>query len=433
MDRANEPRALGAAATTAVVGFVLVWIRLAFEGGRWLQRRGYRMQVNAPPLTGNLDPRVSWRSLAAVVVGGAGIWRADAWSRRLGWRRLLWLSFGVALAWAGALAFWDGVGGFTRSPASPVDYLSALPLIDSTGAFLRTFVERIDLYPAHVRAHPPGMVLLVIGLDRVGLGTQGWIGVLELVAGASSVPAVLVAIREVAGEARARGAAPFLMLGSGAVFWTSGDAVFLGLSAWAASLLILATGRSDRRGDGLALGGGALAGAALFASYGLVLLALVPLAVAISRRRYRPLALAAIPVALWFVGFAAAGFWWLDGLAATRREYAESLARVRPYAYFVLANPAAFLVALGPAVWVSLVSARDRGLWLLAGAGLAAVFLADLSGLSKGEVERIWLPFTPWVVALTGAAFSGDGRRRGWIAAGVVWAIAVQMAVVSPW
>ena len=45
-----------------------------------------------------------------------------------------------------------------------------------------------------------------------------------MIAGAASVPAVLIVVRELMGEDRARAAAPFLMLIPAAVFWGSGDA-----------------------------------------------------------------------------------------------------------------------------------------------------------------------------------------------------------------
>ena len=38
---------------------------------------------------------------------------------------------------------------------------------------------------------------------------------------------------------------------------------------------------------------------------------------------------------------------------------------------------------------------------MLAGGALAAVAVANLSGLSEGEVERIWLPFTLWAYVAT--------------------------------
>jgi methylthioxylose transferase len=58
---------------------------------------------------------------------------------------------------------------------------------------------------------------------------------------------------------------------------------------------------------------------------------------------------------------------------------------------------------------------------------LAAVFAADVSQHSRGEVERIWLPFVPWL------ALAAPGDRRGWLAAQVAVALVLQSAVVSPW
>jgi hypothetical protein len=240
-------------------------------------------------------------------------------------------------------------------------------------------------------------------------------------------------VRDVTNESAARAAAPFVVFLPAAVFWSSGDAIFLGVGTWAMALLILATGDRGRRADLLALGGGLLAGAGIFLSYGLVLLGIVPLAVAVKRRAWRPLAVSSLPVAAWFALFAVVGFWWFDGLAATRVQYAESLARVRPYPFFLVANLAALLVALGPAVWVAVARLRDRRLWLLVGAALVAVTIADVSGLSKAEVERIWLPFMPWIAVAAAGAFDDASARRTWLCVNVTWAIAVQALVRSPW
>ena len=79
----------------------------------------------------------------------------------------------------------------------------------------------------------------------------------------------------------------------------------------------------------------------------------------------------------------------------------------------------------------------------MTGAPLVAIALADLSGLSKGEVERIWLPFMPWLVA--GAAWgliswvnTDQGHlatriARRWLAVQAVWAVGLQLMVHSPW
>jgi methylthioxylose transferase len=430
---ARDTRTLGAAWTGAVVTAGFIAIRVTNQVGRWLQDHGHRMQVNAPPLTGNIDPRLTPSAGLAVAVGVVGVARADVEAHRLAWRRLLWAAAGTALVWSVALAAWEGVAGFTRSVASPVDYLAALPLMGSPGRFLSELVPTIARYPSHVRAHPPGLALVVFGMDAIGLRGAGWIAALEHAVGALSVPAVLIAVREVAGEARARAAAPFLAFLPAAAFWSSGDAIFLGVGAWAVALLILATGAGGRRRDLLALGGGVLAGAGLFLSYGLVLLGAVPLAVAVGRRAWRPLVFAALPIAIGFALFAVGGFWWFDGLAATRAQYAVSLARVRPYPYFLTANLAALLIALGPAVWVAVARLRDRRLWLLVGGAIVAVAIADLSGLSKAEVERIWLPFMPWIAVAAAAGFEDASARRAWLGVNVGWAIAVQALVRSPW
>jgi len=57
-------------------------------------------------------------------------------------------------------------------------------------------------------------------------------------------------------------------------------------------------------------------------------------------------------------------------------------------------------LAVGPAVVVALVRLRGRP-WLALSPVLAALLLADVSGLSKAEVERIWLPFYPWLTLAT--------------------------------
>lgn len=413
----------------------LVAIGLVHAWGRWLQAQGFRMRVNAPPLTGNVDPRFGLTAIPALTVAAGVVGGADRAARSLPWRRLLWASFAAALAWSAALAFWDALDGFTRSPASPVDYLAALPAVDGVGDLVRTLLTDARSLPAHVQAHPPGMVVALLGLERAGLATPGWLALVEHVAGAASVPAVLLAAREIAGERTARTVAPFLVASPIAVTWSSGDAVFLGVGAWAVTLFVLATGRAGRRSVTFALGGGALAAAAIFLSYGIVLLALVPIAVAWRRRRFDVLAIGAAPALAAVALAAAGGFWWFEGLEATRRAYALSLARVRPWWFFAIANLAAVLVAIGPAVWAGLAHLRDRGLWLLAGGALVAIAIADVSGLSRAEVERIWLPFLPWLVMAGAAAFTSSTSRgrRGWLAAQVGWALGVQMVVLSPW
>ncbi len=141
---------------------------------------------------------------------------------------------------------------------------------------------------------------------------------------------------------------------------------------------------------------------------------------------------AALGAAAVFGLFALAGFWWFDGLAATRVRYFAGVASRRPYFAFLLANVACFAIALGPALAVALGRLRDRRVWLVVGAALLAVGIAGVSGMSKGEVERIWLPFAMWV--LPAAVVLGLGARRSqWLALQVVFTIGLQTLVRSPW
>jgi hypothetical protein len=270
------------------------------------------------------------------------------------------------------------------------------------------------------------------------------VAALELLGFASAVPAVLVAVRETSGEQAARRAAPFVALAPAAVFASTGDALFAGVGAWAVACLIVATGPAGRpaerrRRDLWAIAGGLGFGLTMFLSYGLVLLGTIPLAVAVSRRRWRPLALAAVCVAVVVGAFLAMGFWWVDGLLASRAEYLGSIARLRPYAYALVASLAAFAIALGPAIAVGLSRVREHGVWLLVGAALVAVATADLSGMSKLETERIWLPFAVWVLA-AGAALWPAGEPsdgvpavRRWLGLQVGAAIALQLVVAPLW
>jgi len=96
-----------------------------------------------------------------------------------------------------------------------------------------------------------------------------------------------------------------------------------------------------------------------------------------------------------------------------------------------VANLAVFALMLGPAGIAGLVRVRRSPVALLVGAALVAVVMADLSGLSKAEVERIWLPFLPWVLLAT-ATLAGD-RVRPWLAAQAGLAIGLQLTMAWPW
>ncbi|MDQ6696377.1 MAG: hypothetical protein M3Z46_02830 [Actinomycetota bacterium] len=160
----------------------------------------------------------------------------------------------------------------------------------------------------------------------------------------------------------------------------------------------------------------------------------VPGLVALRVRRLRPLLVAACAGAVVIGLAAAAGFWWFAGLAATRVEYDVGISQIRPYRYFLIGNLAVFAVACGPAVVAGIASMRRHNLdaWLLCAGAIVAVGATDLSGLSKGEVERIWLRFVPWVLSGVAATTPSTVPLRMLIVAQVASAIAVPIVLRSP-
>ena len=251
--------------------------------------------------------------------------------------------------------------------------------------------------------------------------------------------AALVAVRAVAGEGAARRAAPFVALAPTALWLgTSADALVAGVAAAGVALVVAAAARPGTWRAAWC------SGPRRSCLYGVVPLLALPVGVAVLRRDPRPVARAAVGGAAVVLAFAAAGFWWLDGLAATRLHYAAGVAPDRPYGLFVaLFNPAALALAVGPATVVAFaVAARPSGAGrggrrlpraalALPLAAVGAVAVADLSGLSKGEVERIWLPFTPWLLAAAGARPGPPGRA--WLAAQAALSLVLAVALRSPW
>jgi hypothetical protein len=180
-----------------------------------------------------------------------------------------------------------------------------------------------------------------------------------------------------------------------------------------------------------------LLGGCLYLSYGLVLAGLFPLAVALAARRIVPLLVAGAGVAGVVAAFTVAGFWWLDGYEQVKLRYYQpgEFGLERPYGYWVWADLAALVLAIGPAAVSGLRRAlagrAPVPLILLSGAALLAVLAADLSGLSKAEVERIWLPFGVWMVATAGLL---PARHvRWWLAAQALVALAVNHLLLTTW
>jgi hypothetical protein len=244
----------------------------------------------------------------------------------------------------------------------------------------------------------------------------------------SACVAVAVTVRALGHEDLARRALPFGVLLPAAVWMgVSADGMFAAVLAWGVALLAIGATRRPAA----ALAGGLVLGFSLYLSYGLAVAGLIPFAVLVATRNVRAAALAVVGAALVVAAFTLAGFWWLDGFQKVQITYALSIAKTRPYSHFVWANLGAAVIATGLAVVAGLrrMLALPRGIALLVGAAVAALLLADLSGYSKAEVERIWLPFMVWLVVPCALL----PRARWWLAGQVVLALAVNHLLLTVW
>ena len=432
----SSPRTLRAGSLAGrPAAAVLAWCALiavaAAWGGILLWRGAFLSSIGAPPLWGHFGWIMSPGIIVALAASAAVILLVPRLSRTLRWRGLLIAVPLIGFVWVCSLTFVVGSNEIIRPVLSSNEYLRELPRVGDPITFLSQFVESIGTYSTHVRAHPPGMLLVLWGLEHAGLAGPWPAALLMIGVGCSAAAATLVAIREVSSERAARVAAPFLAIAPAAIWIaTSADAFFAGVSAWAVASIVVATGRLDRRGDPYAVVGGLLFGFALMLSYGMAALVAVPIVVAVARRRVRPLILAGLGAVAVLAAFLAMGFSWWSGFFATRHEYLIFHTRFRPYGYFLVANLAAFAVALGPAVGRALGTLKDRGVWLLVGGALIAVAAANLSGLSKGEVERIWLPFAPWMLAGT---VNIDRERDRWLAGQIGVALLLAVFLRTAW
>jgi methylthioxylose transferase len=99
----------------------------------------------------------------------------------------------------------------------------------------------------------------------------------------------------------------------------------------------------------------------------------------------------------------------IGALHATNLAYHASLARLRPYGFWVLGSPTAWALAVGPPIVLACVAGARRHA-PAATALVAVVAIAAVGGYTKAETERIWLPFVP--LACVAAAEAGLASRR---------------------
>jgi hypothetical protein len=400
--------------------------------------------LGLPPTHGYPDAKIAPTSLLAVLLGVAGVGWGEALARTLTWSRLMLLSFVAGLGWLLALALVDGESGLTRVMTNPDEYLVFARQVTDVPAMLAGYAERIpkshpDNLPIHVAGHPPGAVLFHVALVRVGLGGDLAAAVVVVAIAATIPVATMTTLRVLHAERLARLAAPFLVLSPAAVYLAvSADAVLAAFAAWGLAALALAATNTRRREiTGWGVLAGLLLGWCVMSSYGLPLLGLLALAVLWLARSWWPLPIAALTSLGVVLTFATLGFAWWEAYPVLVDRYWDGIAATRPASYWIWGNLGALLVSGGPLLGAGLAVAAGRhggparAVAVLAGAAVLALAIADLSRMSKAEVERIWLPFVPWLT-LSLALLPGGWRRWG-LALQVLSALLVQHLVYTSW
>jgi hypothetical protein len=445
----RETLAVAVAVALVAAAFVLPRLHWGVRPRLDVGQERFGTHAGAAPIFGAWEIHASWGTGPAILIAVAVVAWGPAVAQRLSWRALTLGAWATACAWAFSLAMIDGwQRGFAGRLTTRDEYLSQVPSITDIPAAVRTFASRIvDYQPnswtTHVSGHPPGALLTFVWLDRLGLHGGAWAGLLCLLAGSSAAAAVLIGVRALADERTARLAAPFVAVAPTAIWVAvSADGYFAGVAAWGLTLLAVAVHRPIRFPALVAGGAGLLLGWSVFLSYGLVLLGLPALAVLVSASDWRAVlralgaaALASLTVA---VSFAVAGFYWIDGYTLVQQRYWQGIAKDRPFQYWGWANLASVVCAIGLGSVAGISRAFDwaavrrrSGFHLLLLAMVAVIVCADLSMLSKAEVERIWLPFTVW---LTAAPALLPGRsHRWWLAVNAAGALVVNTVMVTNW
>lgn len=423
---------------------------------------GWKVYVTLPPLHADWMPRIGPGLPMAVALGVLAVIFAQRLVAQMRWVPLQLIVFGAALAWLLSLALVDGLDGIGTILNHRYEYLGTAREVTDFGATLREYVERIpyahdDNWPVHIAGHPPGALLFFYVLVRLGLGSGLAAGFVVILLGATIPVAVLGALRALGAEESARRAAPLLVFTPAAIWiGVSGDGMFTAFAAWGLWALARAA-TSFGRGEGVvamaawSLLAGVLLGYCVMLSYGLPLLGVLALAVLFAARQWWPLPIAAAAALAVVLAFAAGGFVWWEAFPVLQQRYWDGVASRRPPEYWMWGNLAAFMISAGPMVAASLggtiaVGMRRgtrpalvkpprndnlRVVVLLVVAAWLSILLADVSNMSRAEVERIWLPFVPW--GLLGVALFGRRTRRVMLAVQIAFAIVVQSLLQTGW
>ncbi len=434
---------IGERSSRSLIGWQLTALMVAISviawgwiWGRRVERINVDIKLGAPPMVGSLVWHPTGLILPAIAIAAVALFVLHRFRGSFKQYVLISSLFGAIFTFA--LAASDGISRLLDPVVHRTEYWDNLDVLPSSGRMLEWFSSRefLRYYSVHLKGHPPGFVVLLKGLAAIGLGKPWVTGLLSYVGVALMVMGVLVTTRSVVGEESARRIAPFLVVAPFSMWMgTSADAFFSGIAALSVMLVVLALNQENKRAYAIAFGAGLSLGCLLFLTYAATSFLLLPGLITVIRRdvawgrRIRLGLVAACgsaAIVLTFLGF---GFWWIDGLRNTNWFYWHGTAQFRPWKLFMVVNAGAALVAIGPAVVAGIASMRRTRAWLPVGTAIFCLVLASASQYTKGEVERIWILFYPWLMP----AVASLPARRIWVALQATGVIVLQMWLISKW
>lgn len=446
----SQRRQLGPLARRAAPGAVVGVVALTITAGLINHfRRGYELGTPLPPFLMSWTPDLQWPASAAVVVAvgcaGAAPWaiariRSGATFAALGYAVTLAVGLSIGAARLGT-AGWShvfsvGAGG---SFEAKFEYLPALPALQRGVAYyVRHFATLLPGLPTHTKGNPPGPL---VAMHLLGLTTPGRLAAGCMIVGSLVTPLTYALGRSlgatsgadgvpVDAERRGRIAATFAAFSPCVLIYgfTSVDFVFAALAAAVAWPLVC------RRGRVVALGCVA-AGIAVFFSWVLLAIPAWAVVVAYVRGGRGPALRLALGAAAGIIAVTLllAAVWGYDPIAilrAVHHAYGKGAAAHRPYVFWLLGSPAAWITLLGPPiVWLALRSLQRGEPSAVAIAVIVVV--SAVAGFTKAETERIWLPYVP--LACVAAAATPIRRLGPWLVAMAIFAVVVEVLFGTTW
>jgi methylthioxylose transferase len=439
MAAASQPLAAPSRPRAVVSRIVIFGAAATVAAGLLIRHLHGGLGTATPPFVMAWGPRLDPLAVVSALAVAAGIALAPRLPRHLGHpltfaAGVLALSLGLGLALnlaRAGIAGWYAI--FDLGPhgsfEAPNEYLPGLPAL-SYGArfYLDRFAELVPSLPVNVAGHPPGPLL---ALHLLGISTAAGTAALCIGAGALGAPLTYALGRSLGDERDARVAAVLFACSPLTLLFgvTSFDYLFATCGLAAACLLVSAH-RAVRTA-----GAAALAAASLM-SWALLAIGAWAAILTWQRRGARSaLALAAscAVACLALDGALAAAFGYdaIGTLRATEAVYRNSVASVRPYAFWVLGSPVAWGAMLGLPIAAAALRGAVRGDDPAVALAIV-VAVAALGGFSKAETERIWLFLVP--LACVAAAPAVRARRVSAVVALVLaQALAVEVLFDTVW